>query len=1283
MTKCRIIKFKAAYWSFEETDENELFIHVSGLTADQQTVQVKIEGFTPFVYLELPQRVGWNNTKCRAVFEYFQKRMKSAGPIKYQMQVKFRLHYRKKINTMLISFPTNIATRKLGYVCDRTLYIPNVGTFSGGEFRVHEQNIDPVLKFTSLKKINLAGWLTVIEQIPEDETMLSVDQRKFSMADIDCYADWHQVNPFDSQELVVNPKYCSFDIECYSHNHNSKLPDPEIQQNLIFQIAMIFGRLGSQDKKKKVLLSLKNPHDIEGIIVIRCKTERDLLLKFTALIKDEDPDIFVGYNIMKFDWNYMIQRAEKIGCYPRFMELSRIIGKKADLQKSSWASSAYGEQEFKYPNCHGRVNVDVLLEIERNYRLPKYSLDAVSEFFLGKHKDDITPRQLFMLYQITDELLPAVEDGNVSPKKLKQIKHRISEILPLRYAHGVVKKLRRELLKSTPITIKNLIRKGLTLTGKYCVQDTILPIKLVAKLNLWTTMEQMSNVMHVPISYLHTRGQQIKVLAQVYRETLFNNIIIPYKNKSNNNTEKYQGAIVIEANPGDYDYVGTLDFASLYPTTIIAFNICYTTILEDNDPTPDAECHILEWQDHCGCPHDPQKRKKKKEDVMCADHRYRFRKVKIIYRNDGTVEREYEGLMPKLERNLLSTRKIVKKEMFKAESKLKMQRGLATDDDLSYYRKMNWDIIKKNSLKQNEEMMLKVTIGVLNAKQLAIKVSANSAYGAMGAKNGFMPFIPGAASVTAMGRKLIMMAIDKIRNTWPNAKLVYGDTDSAMLKFIGCTLEENFDLCEEASCIATHYLKCWIIGVDETFTVIDIKTPYRLDKIDSKHKSFKSLSYDDKIKVLEYESTPIDLEFENMYGRFLLLTKKRYVAYIVNRKGEITGEIKKGVVLARRDNSLYLRNTYRIMIMGILDKISENEIMSILYEKIHELFTRRISDTHLIIYTGIRNVLSYACKKERNNNVYYLDETGEPIDNLIGPLDPRLMYRNYPQTLLALKMMRRGTDIPPNTRLEYLYLENPNAKHQGEKAEDYTYYTENKDIYNFKPDFLHYIEKQLTKPISELLKVKYPRELIIYEKLDDTLSQTMLCRDISELKRSRLSKVRKFKKPRADYYYYFSGKEAKVAYILESVKKNGMYEFNLNNPSETKLIDICLKWKARSVLDKIYKQYGMKKRPTKRPSQTGNKLRLKTKVILLYLIKGQQKHSIGEIIDRKEDNNNYFYELLMADKSIIKNIPRKAISTFYFRDDTVMKDIYVARKCYKEVVDMLKDIFLPLKFCDE
>lgn len=1621
----RTVRFKAIYWSVEETDDNECIIHVSGLTKNQETVQVQVEGFTPYVYLELPRRIKWTKRKCDAVFKHFKNVMKHKAPLKYKMFAKSKLHFKKKINCMFFTFPTGKACRDFGISCSRSKYhISGVGSFSAGEFKAHEQNIDAILKFTASRKISLSGWLEVKEHIKSDEEDLSAEERKFSSADIDLYADWKNVKPHEEPDtVIIKPKYCSFDIECYSKNHNAREPNADDPKNVVFQISMIFGRLG-EDKstQKKILLSLFNPLDIEGVEVIRCRTERELLLKFKDLVQTEDPDIFISYNGMKFDWNYMIQRAEKGGFYPRFMDLSRIIGKKAELQKSKWASSAYGEQAFKYPNCHGRTNVDVILEVERNYRLPQYSLKAVGEYFLKETKDDISHRQLFMLYQLTDELLHLVQDKFVSESELRKIKWRILDILPLRLTHGVVRKLRKKLLLSTPYTIEKYIRKALTLTGKYCVQDTVLPIKLVNKLNLYTTMEQMSNVMHVPMSYLHTRGQQIKVLAQIFRETIFNNLVIPFQTKKDSdNDEKYQGAIVIEANPGDYDNVGTLDFASLYPTTMIAFNICYTTILEDDDPTPDEDCHVLSWQDHIGCEHDPQKRKKKKEDVMCTSHRYRFLKVKIEYNEEtGEIIRKNEGLMPRLERNLLATRKQVKKEMFKAEARLKMHKGEATEDDIVFFKKCKFEIIEAGSLGKNEAMMLETIIGVLNAKQLAVKVSANSvsagtpipclvkgkieykyieelfdrtkytrdedgnevcnppknikvwsdkgwsnikyvfrhetsqnlhrvlthtgcvdvtkdhslldskgteitidelnigddlyhyevplpsdtpdkpyrtvwsdctlqnhpldsaeekeaflhglflaegknigkekkilsyilnapykirlaffvgyysgnksehlnegiviqnkecietagiyyllrslgykvntslssqndslvrlecntylslkkgdvsrsiksishapksndsveyvydietsshhfaagvgdiivhnsAYGAMGAKTGFIPLIPGAASVTAMGRKLITKTVKKIRKIWKNCKLVYGDTDSCMLKFEGATLKETFEYCTEASKRVTHYLKSWILKLKEEFCVTTKSgKSYKLNEINSNSEDFKKLSYDDKIKVLEYESVPIDLEFEKVYGRFLLLTKKRYVGYIVNKDGKVTSIDKKGVVLARRDNSNYLRLAYKKMTDAILDNKSEQEVMYILYDEIDKLFTRQVPDTHLIIYTGVKNVMNYAKKKEKKSgknviDVYYLDSNKEPIDDPIGPLDPRLVYPNYPQCLLSLKMLRRGTDVPSNTRLEYLYLENNKAEHQGEKAEDYTYYKENKEIEGFKPDYLHYIEKQLSKPVTELLEVKYPREPVLYEKLDDALTKALISPDVNELKRSRVAKIRIFtpeipkyksnvaigwdalrgvKKTKSwkdwvtkkeDKYstksqerkYKISGKEAKVTYIIDSAKRKGMNEFDPQILAEAKVIDVCKKWKARSILDRLYRQNGLKKRPHKKPTQTGDKLRINTKVILLHPMKGQAKGAEAKIIDVKNVGGEgklarYKYELLMdgREETIIRDVSRKSFTTFYIRDSTIMKDILRARAGYKDTVEHLKELFSPVVFVE-
>jgi DNA polymerase delta subunit 1 len=57
------------------------------------------------------------------------------------------------------------------------------------------------------------------------------------------------------------------------------------------------------------------------------------------------------------------------------------------------------------------------------------------------------------------------------------------------------------------------------------------------------------------------------------------NLIIPTK-RVENNGEKFEGAIVIEPKRGYYTHpIATLDFASLYPSIMMAHNLCYTTFV--------------------------------------------------------------------------------------------------------------------------------------------------------------------------------------------------------------------------------------------------------------------------------------------------------------------------------------------------------------------------------------------------------------------------------------------------------------------------------------------------------------------------------------------------------------------------------------------------------------------------------------------------------------------------------------------------------------------------------
>lgn len=1290
MTEQRSVVFKAAYWSFEETPDHELYIHIGGLTSKMESVQVRVHNFTPYVYLELPARVNWNKDRGNKLFEYLTKRLKTEGPLQHKLLMKKKLHYLRDTMCMFLTFRTANLTRKFSRMCatSRDMHIPGLGTFGPGDFKVHEDNIDPVIKFTATRKLSLAGWIKVKESTELLEEGLDTEDQKFTSCDIDMEADWNDVNPVKLKDKVFTfPKYCSFDIECYSFNPNSKLPNPSTRENVVFQISMVFGRIGGgHDVERKVLLTLFDPLDIEGVDMIRCPGEKDLLLEFTRVVNEEDPDIFIGYNIMKFDWNYMIERVELLGIRTAFTKMSRLLGEKAEVKTQKWTSSAYGEQEFRYLDCHGRTNVDVLLEVERNFKLPKYSLDLVSERFLGENKEDISARQLFMLYQLTDEIYPSIRELEmVEEDQLAEIKKRVMDIFPLRKTHGVVRELRKEILECDGGEIKDLVRKALHLTGVYCVKDTILPVRLVEKLNLWIVMEEMSNVMNVPVSYLHTRGQQIRVLAQIYRETIPNNIFIP-KNTKNDDT-RFQGALVAEAHPGDYDNVATLDFASLYPSIIIDKNICYTTILEDDDPTPDEECHVIEWEDHVGCPCDPKRRKVAKEKVLCQKCRYRFRRVRYVFGVGGEVERKHEGLLPRLERRMLSERKAVKKEMSKMEAKLKMQRGKADEGDLQFYRKMGWEIIEAGSMGKHEDMMLEVCVNVLNAQQLALKVAGNSMYGSLGVKNGFIPLIGGAASVTAMGRQLITMSIEKVRKEWKNAKIVYGDTDSAMISFPGENLKRSFELSKEASRVVTHYLKTYSMGVDENYTVmLRDGTEKRLEQV--KQKDVDLIENEEhKVRALEYLESPIDLEFENMYGRFLLLTKKRYIAHSVNQKGEIVSTTKKGVVLARRDNCQYLRDTYKLIVDKILDSEGESEVMKVLYDRIDALFTRRIPDTHLIIYMGVKSIVEYAKKKTLSSGVtLFLDANGDPIEDITGPLDPRLVYPNIPQCLLALKMIQRGDDIPPNTRLEFLYLRDRGdhvSDHQGEKAEDYTFYKENKAIYGFAPDYLHYIEKQLSKPVEELLRVKYPKDPIPYIVWEDRVKE--LIGTLDQLQTFRVANIQVHRREVADTEYKKKGLLAKAAYIVDSSRKNEVNEISYEHNKE--LVDACKNLLARDVLDRVYKAFGLTKRPRRKPTQIGEKLPLDYDVMLMRDIGRFKRGTLGKVAALREDNTGlktkYIYDLVVHDQEgqeLLISVPRVAFTTYYIRDDNFMKSVLQARSKYREVVVHINQLGNPLVF---
>lgn len=343
----------------------------------------------------------------------------------------------------------------------------------------------------------------------------------------------------------------------------------------------------------------------------------------------------------------------------------------------------------------------------------------------------------------------------------------------------------------------------------YCLKDAYLPQRLMDKLMCLVNYTEMARVTGVPFNYLLARGQQVKFISQLFRKALEEHLVIP--NLSNQATdEQYEGATVIEPTRGYYDVpIATLDFASLYPSIIQAHNLCYTTLL---NKTSVEKLGLKKDVDYIVTPNG---------DMFC------------------TAEKR-KGLLSTILEELLNARKRAKKEL-----------AVETDP------------FKK---------------AVLNGRQLALKVSANSVYGITGATVGKLPCLAIASSTTSYGRQMIERTKEEVEKRYTigngyshDAQVIYGDTDSVMVKFGPKDLAKTMELGHDAA--------------------VFVSTKF---------------------------ARPIKLEFEKVYFPYLLINKKRYAGLYWTGTQKFDKMDSKGIETVRRDNCRLVQSVIETVLRKIL-----------------------------------------------------------------------------------------------------------------------------------------------------------------------------------------------------------------------------------------------------------------------------------------------------------------------------------------------------------------------------
>ncbi len=182
------------------------------------------------------------------------------------------------------------------------------------------------------------------------------------------------------------------------------------------------------------------------------------------------------------------------------------------------------------------------------------------------------------------------------------------------------------------------------------------------------------------------------------------------------------------------DPVIVLDFQSLYPSMVIAYNICYSTCLGKLQPGEDAAGQGADGSD----------------SIWVTPNRVRFVAPSVR-----------RGVLPHLLREILQTRILVKQTMKHQD-------------------------VRANTALHRE----------LNAKQYSLKLIANVTYGYTAAGySGRMPSPDVADSIVQMGRSTLQRAIKMVEADpkW-GAKVVYGDTDSIFVLLKGRSREQAFEI---------------------------------------------------------------------------------------------------------------------------------------------------------------------------------------------------------------------------------------------------------------------------------------------------------------------------------------------------------------------------------------------------------------------------------------------------------------------------------------------------------
>jgi len=604
---------------------------------------------------------------------------------------------------------------------------------------------------------------------------------------------------------------------------------PRLEGDKVTFIGSTFMRYGESEPYLNHCLVLGSCDDVDNAVIESVDDEEQLLLQWTQLIQNENPDIIIGYNIFGFDYEFMFRRAQENYCENEFLLLSRKVDELCATKDKDGVLSientkmaiASGEYDLRFFKMTGRLQIDMYAYFRRDFNLSSYKLDDVAGQFISddvkkvEHSNhskygDVTElfTQNLTGLRVGDfihiELTGFTADYYKNGKKFK--------VLEIEYNRSVNENIKGKDVTNTyniiviegheefeknksikwgtakdDVTPQDIFRlaKGSSsdraIVAKYCIQDCNLVHHLMNKIDVMTGYVEMSRICSVPISFLVFRGQGIKLTSYVAKKCREKNTLMPDLMKTEGG-DGYEGAIVLPPKCSMYmdNPVACVDYSSLYPSSMISQNLSHDSKVwtKEYDLNGKQINETGEKDDKGNFIYDNLKGY---EYIDLEFDTYRYIRKTPTSRAEKTkcgkmicrwaqFPDNRKGIMPSILEELLKARSDTRK-MIKTQ---------------------------KDPFIQN----------ILDKRQLGYKVTANSLYGQCGSRTSTFYEKDVAASTTATGRMMIIYAKKIIEEVYGdrvyetavhgpvkcNAEYIYGDS-VANYTPVYVKVNDIFDIC--------------------------------------------------------------------------------------------------------------------------------------------------------------------------------------------------------------------------------------------------------------------------------------------------------------------------------------------------------------------------------------------------------------------------------------------------------------------------------------------------------